>query len=143
MELLTTKKQLEKRVAGLLKAPNSNDRIFKTLENIFTSKSEHVLTRDMPIRHKIKRLAWRRFILGYPPRKDKDTAIGDALNWEYWWWNWYNPILIIIIGYSLYMFFSNWVHDMESIKKKILVVCIMFGIDIVGYGLFMGILGWI
>jgi len=67
----------------------------------------------------------------------------NALIWEYWWWNWYNPILIILIGYSLYVFFSNWVHDMESIKKKILVVGITFGVDIVGYGLFMGILGWI
>jgi hypothetical protein len=67
----------------------------------------------------------------------------NALIWEYWWWNWYNPILIILIGYSLYMFFSTWVHDMESIKQKILVVGIMFGVDIVGYGLFMGILGWI
>jgi hypothetical protein len=67
----------------------------------------------------------------------------NALIWEYWWWNWYNPILIILIGYSLYMFFSTWVHDMESIRQKILVVGIMFGVDIVGYGLFMGILGWI
>ncbi|MBN1119509.1 MAG: hypothetical protein JXJ17_00400 [Anaerolineae bacterium] len=67
----------------------------------------------------------------------------DALIWEYWWWNWYNPVLIILIGYSLYMFFSTWVHDMESIRKKLLVVGIMFGVDIVGYGLFMGILGWI
>jgi hypothetical protein len=67
----------------------------------------------------------------------------NALIWEYWWWNWYNPVLIILIGYSLYMFFSNWVHDMESIRKKILVVGITFGIDVVGYGLFMGILGWI
>ena len=37
----------------------------------------------MKIRHKIKRLAWRRFILGYPPRKNNDTSIGDALNWEW------------------------------------------------------------
>jgi hypothetical protein len=28
-------------------------------------------------------LARRRFLLGYPPRKDKDTSIGDAVNWEW------------------------------------------------------------
>jgi hypothetical protein len=37
----------------------------------------------MKIRHQIKRLAWRRFILGYPPRKGKDNSIGDAMNWEW------------------------------------------------------------
>jgi len=67
----------------------------------------------------------------------------NALIWEYWWWNWYFPFLIIVIGYSLYMFFSTWVHDMPSRKKQIRVVSIMWAIDIVGYGLFMGILGWI
>jgi hypothetical protein len=37
----------------------------------------------MAIRQQIKRRAWRRFILGYPPRKQTDTSIGDALNWEW------------------------------------------------------------
>jgi len=37
----------------------------------------------MPLRRKIKRLAWRRFILGYPPRKRNDVSIGDAFNWEW------------------------------------------------------------
>ena len=37
----------------------------------------------MQIRQRIKRLAWRRFILGYPPRKKNETSIGDALNWEW------------------------------------------------------------
>lgn len=67
----------------------------------------------------------------------------NALIWEYWWWNWYCPFLIIIIGYSLYMFFSFWVHDMPSRKKQITVVSAMFAVDIVGYGLFMGVLGWV
>jgi hypothetical protein len=75
------------------------------------------------------------------------TEIGlnrwNALIWEYKWWNWYNPILIIIIGYSLYMFFSFWVHDMTSMKKKIAVVSTMYAIDIVCLIVFMGILGWI
>ena len=32
---------------------------------------------------KVLRLAWRRFLLGYPPRKADDTSIGDAVNWEW------------------------------------------------------------
>ncbi len=67
----------------------------------------------------------------------------NALIWQYWWWNWYNPILIIIIGYSLYMFFSFWVYDMPSMKKKITVVSSMYAVDIVCLILFMGILKWI
>jgi len=67
----------------------------------------------------------------------------DALIWDYWWWNWYNPILIILIGYSLYMFFCFWVHDMESMKKKIAVVGGMWGIVAVVLVVFMGILKWI
>lgn len=77
------KKKLEERIFHLLDDPRKYDPIYSTLENIFTSESGHVLTRDMNVRHIIKRLAWRRFILGYPPRKSKDTSIGDALNWEW------------------------------------------------------------
>jgi hypothetical protein len=66
-----------------------------------------------------------------------------ALVWEYWWWNRSFPFLIVIIGYSLYMFFSFWVHDMTSRKRQIAVVGAMWGIDVVTYGVFMGWLGWI
>jgi hypothetical protein len=76
-------KILEKRFAELFNNPNGVDEVYKVLENIFHNPSEHVLTRDMKIRHEMKRLAWRRFILGYPPRKKGDTSIGDALNWEW------------------------------------------------------------
>jgi predicted nucleic acid-binding protein len=74
---------VEKRFLNILRSPSSTDVVFQTLEDIFHNPSEHVLTRDMDIRHKIKRLAWRRFILGYPPRKKNDTSTGDALNWEW------------------------------------------------------------
>ncbi|WP_250461764.1 PIN domain-containing protein [Microbulbifer litoralis] len=77
------KKELKKRVSNIIGNPVLYDPIYKSLEAIFYSKNDHVLTRDMKIRHKVKRLAWRRFILGYPPRKSTDTSIGDALNWEW------------------------------------------------------------
>ena len=37
----------------------------------------------MKVRRLIRRQAWRRFMLGYPPRKSGDTSIGDAVNWEW------------------------------------------------------------
>jgi predicted nucleic acid-binding protein len=76
-------KILKKRFSDLFYSPKLNDEVFRVLENVFHNPSEHVLTRDMKIRHEMKRLAWRRFILGYPPRKKNDTSIGDALNWEW------------------------------------------------------------
>lgn len=75
--------RLKARLKGLLENPTQNDQVFQALEEIFHSESAHVLTRDMQIRHVIKRRAWRRFLLGYPPRKNNDTSIGDALNWEW------------------------------------------------------------
>jgi hypothetical protein len=41
------------------------------------------------------------------------------------------------------MFFSFWVYDMPSMKKKIAVVSTMYAIDAVCLIVFMGILGWI
>ena len=66
-----------------------------------------------------------------------------VLVWEYEWWNWPNIWLIIIIGYSLYMIFSFWVHDVESMRKKVLAVSAMYAVDIVCLVVFMGILEWI
>ena len=67
----------------------------------------------------------------------------NALIWEYPWWNWYNPILIIFIAYSPLIFFSYWVYDINSMKKKVIVTATMYAIDIVMLVLFIGILGWI
>ncbi len=74
---------LKQRMVKLLKNPRVNDVVYQVLEDVFRSPSPHVLTRDMPERHQIKRLAFRRFILGYPPRKKEDTSTGDAINWEW------------------------------------------------------------
>lgn len=77
-------KKAQAKITDLLNMPSSRtDPVYEVLETIFQSNSSHVLTRDMPIRHQIKRRAWRRFMLGYPPRKHDDTSIGDAVNWEW------------------------------------------------------------
>lgn len=74
---------LKKRVERMLSQPKTHDKVCQVFESIFSSDAAHVLTRDMPVRRHIKRLALRRFLLGYPPRKKNDTSIGDALNWEW------------------------------------------------------------
>ena len=66
-----------------------------------------------------------------------------VLVWTYWWWNWPFVLLVIAIGYMPYMIFSFWVHDMESMRKKIAVVSGMFAVDVVCIIVFMGILKWI
>ncbi|MDQ8181688.1 PIN domain-containing protein [Pelagicoccus sp. SDUM812005] len=75
--------QINKKISSILSDPNGKDRVYRVLEGIFSNEAEHVLTRDMPIKEEIKELAYKRFLLGYPPRKAKDTSYGDAINWEW------------------------------------------------------------
>ena len=87
--VVKTKRETKKRKTqlknGLLKLLDntSNDPVYRVFEHIFRSESDHVLTRDMEIKEEIKGLARKRFELGYPPRKNKDTSMGDAVNWEW------------------------------------------------------------
>ena len=75
--------RLKKNLINLLRYPK-RDRVLTVLKQIFQSDSGHVLTRDMTEeKAMIKRLATRRFQLGYPPRKRDDTSMGDAFNWEW------------------------------------------------------------
>ena len=74
---------LKQRLARALANPTTNDPVYKTVQRLFTHQSEWCLTRDKAVRTRMRRLAFKRFILGYPPRKDEDTSIGDALNWEW------------------------------------------------------------
>ena len=82
-EIQTLQKKLKKRIIDMLKNPSKYDPVYKALNKLFKNKCEYNLSRDKKIIDKIKRLALKRFYLGYPPRKDKDTSIGDAINWEW------------------------------------------------------------
>lgn len=70
------------------------------------------------------------------------NAIG-ALTWDYSWWNTGVPWLIFLIGYMPFFLVSFWVHDMESVRKKIITVGIIFSVDIISILLFGLILGWL
>jgi len=56
---------------------------------------------------------------------------GNYLIWEYVWWNWYNPILIFLIGYFHFFVGAFYVYDLPELKDKIKVVGIIYGIGII------------
>ncbi len=74
---------LQNRVERLLQKPNIYDPVYKVLHRLFLNNSDLNLTRRKSIRHSIRHMARKRFMLGYPPRKADDLAIGDAINWEW------------------------------------------------------------
>jgi hypothetical protein len=70
------------------------------------------------------------------------NAIG-ALSWDYSWWSARAPWLIFLIGYLTFFLVSFWVHDMESIKKKAVVVGTIFAVDLLSILVFGVVLRWI
>ncbi len=55
---------------------------------------------------------------------------GNYLIWEYVWWNWYNPVLIFLIGYFHFFVGAFYVYDLPELKDKIKVVGIIYGVGI-------------
>lgn len=66
-----------------------------------------------------------------------------VLSWEYWWWQSSFPFVLFLIGYMPFLVVCYWVHDMETIKKKIIAVGTIFSVDLFGIILFSCILNWI
>jgi hypothetical protein len=76
-------KQIKKRMDRILLKPTENDPIYQHLQRLFKEESDLNLNRQNDARYSIRRLAFKRFMLGYPPRKAGDNSIGDAVNWEW------------------------------------------------------------
>jgi len=74
---------LQKRTRRVLANPTTYDPVYQPIQRLFRQDSPLNLSREKKIRFTIRRLARKRFTLGYPPRKDRDTSIGDAVNWEW------------------------------------------------------------
>ena len=58
-------------------------------------------------------------------------------HWEYWFWNQWNPILIVLFGYATFFAMAAWVYDMESRSRQLKVVGTLAGIVLVllvGFG---------
>jgi hypothetical protein len=75
--------KLKSRLQRLFENPVRHDPVYKVVQRILTKEDELNLTRSSKMKHRIRRAAFRRFLLGYPPRKKDDTSIGDAVNWEW------------------------------------------------------------
>lgn len=56
--------------------------------------------------------------------------MGNYLIWEYAFWNWYNPILIFLIGYFHFFVGAFYVYDLPERKDKIKVVFIIYAIGV-------------
>jgi hypothetical protein len=76
-------KTLRRRIGAVLRDPSHNDEVYKVLQRLFKNESPYNLSRDKKIRYSIRRMACKRFAMGYPPRKSNDTHVGDAINWEW------------------------------------------------------------
>ncbi len=77
--------KLRQSVERALLKPTTHDRVYQGVQRIasINNSSPLNLTRANDTRRSIRRQAWRRFMMGFPPRKQGDTSIGDAFNWEW------------------------------------------------------------
>jgi len=66
-----------------------------------------------------------------------------ALTWDYPWWSARAPWLIFLFGYLHFFLISFWVFDMESIKRQLQVLGVIYSVDVLALLLFGVILGWI
>lgn len=71
--------RVREKVGKILKNPSSNDPVFKAFKNIFDFNGPYNLRRPDPLRFRIRRMAQKRFLLGYPPRKIKTYLLGTHL----------------------------------------------------------------
>jgi len=77
------RKKLRSHVEQILLNPGTHDPVYRALQSIYANPTDLVLCRPKDERYVIRKLAEKRWKLGYPPRKDSDTSIGDAINWEW------------------------------------------------------------
>jgi hypothetical protein len=82
-ELISQQKKVNEKIQAILSNPTNHDPVYQTLQRIFKNNSPFNLSRSKKERIAIRNLAKKRFLLGYPPRKQGDTSIGDAVNWEW------------------------------------------------------------
>jgi hypothetical protein len=67
----------------------------------------------------------------------------DVFHWEYWWWNFPNVPLIILLGYATFFAAAAWVYDMRQRSSQLKVVGTLAAIDAGLILTFGPILEWI
>lgn len=76
-------RKLQAYADNVLINPGAYDSVYKAATKIFKSDHAWNLRRPNKLRYTIRERAQKRFSLGYPPRKNSDTSLGDAINWEW------------------------------------------------------------
>jgi hypothetical protein len=76
-------KKLTSQFERALLKPTTDDPVYKICQRIFHRTDPLVLSRNDKRRRSIRNRALRRFLMGCPPRKEGDTSMGDAFNWEW------------------------------------------------------------
>jgi hypothetical protein len=66
-----------------------------------------------------------------------------ALTWDYPWWNRSAPWLIFLVGYLTFFIVAFWVHDMKTLKAKLIAVGTIWAVVIISLILFIPVLHWI
>lgn len=82
-EISVQKNKVTEKIQKILSDPIHHDPVYQALQRLFKHDSTCNLSRENKERFGVRRLARKRFVLGYPPRKQGDTSIGDAINWEW------------------------------------------------------------
>jgi hypothetical protein len=67
----------------------------------------------------------------------------DVFHWEYWWWNFPNVTLIVLLGYATFFTAAAWVYDQRDRRKQLGLVGGLAAVDVAGILVFGPILGWI
>jgi hypothetical protein len=67
----------------------------------------------------------------------------DVFHWEYWWWNFPNVTLIVLLGYATFFAIAAYVYDMRDRRRQIRTVATLGAIDAALILTFGPILEWI
>jgi hypothetical protein len=67
----------------------------------------------------------------------------DMLIWEYSFWSVPHVWLIVPFGYLHFNLVAFWVHDMETVRSKVIAVGVIFGIAAMSILIFGVGLGWL
>jgi hypothetical protein len=70
------------------------------------------------------------------------NAVG-ALTWDYAWWSRSAPWLIFLFGYLTFFIVAFWVHDMKTLKAKLITVGTIWAVVLLSLVLFIPVLRWI
>jgi hypothetical protein len=66
-----------------------------------------------------------------------------ALTWDQPWWGRSAPWLIFLIGYLPFLVVSFYVYDLNTPRRQLRVLGLIYGVVALGIAVFGGVLGWL